>query len=360
MAGPLANSTGPCLRFVVTLLLALACLAPGADAQSFPDYAEVYVNDFADLLTEDQEGDLRADLTSFRNRTGIEFTVVTIKTMRDYGHTGVIEPFATGLFNHWGVGNAERNDGVMMLVSHQDRKMRIEVGAGYGRSKDAPMKRIIDGVILPEFRGDNYASGIALGVDAVILDLTDNRSAAPDVPLPVKMWHAIKRAFVALGNWIYLLAAPLLLLPVQGYRRWKRDRARICPNDQCPMTRLDEHSEDMHLEEGQIVEEHLKSVDYDVWECPLCDHITIEAYKAWFSSYGACRSCKFRTLEGETTTVKVATTTSTGKQRIDYQCHHCHDTYTGWRTTPKKSKSSSSSSSFGGGRSSGGGASGSW
>ena len=73
----------------------------------------------------------------------------------------------------------------------------------------------------------------------------------------------------------------------------------------------------------------------------LRTHVTIEAYKRVVqSSYGACRSCKFRTLEGETTTVQAATTTSTGKQRIDYQCHHCHDTYTGWRTIPKKSESS--------------------
>ncbi|WP_306114160.1 MULTISPECIES: YgcG family protein [unclassified Roseovarius] len=348
------------MRILLTLIVALTVLAPDARAQTYPDYSEIYVNDFADLLTDEEEDDIRSDLKRLRSEEGVEFTVVTINTMQDFGHTGAIEPFATGLFNHWGVGDATRNDGVMMLIARFDRKMRIEVGSGYGRSKDAPMKAIIDRVIVPQFRNDNYAAGIALGVDAVISDLTDGKSAAPADPLHVKIWNGIKRMFLAVGNWIYLLAAPLLLLPVQAYRRWKRDRARICPNDQCPMIRLDDHSEDAHLEEGQIVEEHLKSVDYDVWECPLCEHITIEAYKAWFSSYGACRSCSFRTLEAETTTVKVATTTTTGKQRIDYQCHNCHDTYTGWRTTPKKSKSSSSSSSFGGGSSSGGGASGSW
>ncbi len=359
LAGSWANTIGFFMRRILTPILALVFLAPGVAAQTYPDYAEIYVNDFADLLPDGAEEEIRADLKALSDEAGIEFTVVTINTMRDFGHTGAIEPFATALFNHWGVGNAERNDGVMMLVSRFDREMRIEVGAGYGRAKDAPMKRIIETVIIPQFRSDNYATGIALGVDAVIRDLTAHQPAKADLPLPTKIWNAIKRFFIALGGWIYLLAAPLLLLPVQAYRRWKRDRARICPNDQCHMTRLDDHSEDAHLKEGQIAEEHLKSIDYDVWECPLCEHITIEAYKAWFSKYGACRSCRFRTLEGETTTVRVATTTSTGKQRIDYQCHHCHDTYTGWRTTPKKSKSSSSSS-FGGGRSSGGGASGSW
>ncbi|MEO3414685.1 TPM domain-containing protein [Roseovarius sp. CAU 1744] len=341
--------------------LALALSAPASLAQTYPAYEELYVNDFADLLTDADEDEIRGDLRELRNELGIEFTVVTIGRMGDYGHDGAIEPFATGLFNHWGVGNASRNDGVMMLVSRYDREMRIEIGSGYGDAKNAPMKEIIDNVIIPNFRQDDYAGGIAAGVDAVIYDLTGSWHGEYGAPFYVKAWNALMRIISWLGSWIYVIAAPLLLLPVQAYRRWKRNHPRTCPNDGSEMHRLDEGWDDSHLQEGQITEENLKSVDYDVWQCPQCEHVTIEAYRAWFSQYGACRSCKFRTLEGDTTTVEPATTSSTGKQRIDYQCHHCHDTYTVWRTIPKKSKSSSSSSSsFGGGSSSGGGASGSW
>ncbi|MFD1160238.1 TPM domain-containing protein [Roseovarius aestuarii] len=346
---------------VLATLLALFLFVPATQAQTYPDYSEIYVNDFADLLTNEQESSIRADLNELRTETGIEFTVVTIETMGDYGYSGAIEPFATGLFNHWGVGDADRNDGVMMLISRYDREMRIEVGSGYGSAKDAPVKEIIDNVIIPDFRQDDYARGIAAGVEVVIYDLTGSRPGEYGAPFYVKAWNALIRLISGLGEWIYAIAAPLLVLPVRAYRRWKRNHPRICPNDGQKMSRLDEGWDDDHLKEGQITEEHLKSVDYDVWLCPQCDHVTIEAYRAWFSQYGAFRSCKFRTLEGETTTVDPATTKSTGKQRIDYQCHHCHDTYTGWRTIPKKSESgSSSSSSFGGGSSSGGGASGSW
>lgn len=345
----------------IALILTLTLLAQIAPAQTYPAYSEIFVNDFADLLTDAEEDEIRDDLKELRREKGIEFTVVTIETMGEYGHTGDIEPFATDLFNDWGVGDASRNDGVMMLVSRFDRKMRIEVGSGYGDAKNAPMKEIIDNVVIPNFRQDDYAAGIAAGVDAVIYDLTGSWPGEYGAPFYVKAWNAILRFVSALGDWIYAIAAPLLLIPVQLFRRWKRRHPRTCPNDGLRMFRLDEGWDDDHLQEGQITEEHLKSVDYDVWQCPKCEHVTIEAYKAWFSRYGACRSCKFRTLEGETTTVRAATTTSTGKQRIDYNCHHCHDSYTGWRTIPKKSKSSSSSSSsFGGGRSSGGGASGSW
>ena len=127
-------------------------MAPVSFAQTYPDYSEIYVNDFADLLNEAEEDEIRADLKELRQEAGVEFTVVTIENMGQYGHSGPIEPFATGLFNHWGVGDATRNDGVMMLVSRYDREMRIEVGSGYGHSKDAAMKDIIDDVIIPQLQ----------------------------------------------------------------------------------------------------------------------------------------------------------------------------------------------------------------
>ena len=249
----------------------------------------------------------------------------------------------------------------MMLVARQDRVMRLEVGSGYGESKDIAMKDIIEGTILPEFRRDDYVAGISNGVDSVIHNLTGSWPGEYDAGPVRKAYGWLQRVLDAIGVWIWAFLAPLAAIPVQIYRRWKRNRPRICPIDGSEMTRLDEVWDDNHLQQGQITEEELKSVDYDVWQCPKCDHVTIEAYKAWFSRYGACRSCGYRTVEGDTTIVEPATTSSTGLKRIDYYCHHCHDSYSVTRTIPRKSKSSSSGGgSFGGGSSSGGGASGSW
>jgi len=83
----------------------------------------------------------------------------------------------------------------------------------------------------------------------------------------------------------------------------------------------------------------------------------------WFSRYGACRACGFRTVEGTTTVLDQATTSSEGRKRIDYHCHNCGDNYSVEHAIPRRSDRSSSGSrrsSFGGGRSSGGGASGRW
>lgn len=336
-------------------------MALPAQAQNLPDYTELYVNDFAGLIPDEDAQIIRNKLKELKKARDIEFTVVTINSMTDYGHDGPIEPFATALFNKWGVGNAQRNDGVMMLIALSDRHMRIEVGSGYGLTKNAPMQEITDDVIIPRFKRDAYLDGIHHGVDYVIHEVAGVWPGEYDANTAERLFGGVKRTADRLGLWLLAILAPLAGVPLMLYRRWKRYHPRLCPVDGSKMELLDEEWDDTRLQDGQIAEERLKSVDYDVWHCQNCNHVTIEAYKSWFSRYGACRSCGFRTVEGVTTIVTPATTSSTGLKRIDYSCHHCNDSWSATHTIPRESESSSSSGgSFGGGSSSGGGASGSW
>ncbi|MEO8530799.1 MAG: TPM domain-containing protein, partial [Deltaproteobacteria bacterium] len=144
--------------------------------------------------------------------------------------------------------------------------------------------------------------------------------------------------------------------------RRNRTKPRQCPKDQTRMVLLDEQWDDNHLQHGQLTEEQLGSVDYDVWQCQSCKTVTIEGYRKWFTRYGACRECGFRTVEGTEHVVRSATTSSEGLAEVDYHCMNCDTRYTVSRTISRRSESSSSSShsSFGGGSSSGGGASGRW
>ncbi|SHG99466.1 TPM domain-containing protein [Cognatishimia maritima] len=348
------------MRYLLIGILWLT--ATVAWAQTYPDYTEPYVNDFASLLSVEEEEVIREKLKELRTETDIEFTVVIIDRMSDYGHDGAIEPFATGLFNYWGVGDAARNDGVMFLVSRLDRVMRIEVGAGYGDSKDAAMAAIIDDKIVPLFRDDEYEKGINRGVDAIIHEVGGSWPGEFNASFFEKLLNRLSFGLGVIGDWIAVFYAFVAGLGYRLFRRWKRNKPRICPIDGTKMQRVGELEDDTYLKDGQKLEERLKSVDYDVWLCDQCDHRTIESYKSWFSGFGACRTCNFRTLEGESTILEHATTSSTGLKRVDYHCKHCDDRYHTHVTIPKKLKSSSSSSSgsFGGGSSSGGGASGSW
>ncbi|MEY8839137.1 hypothetical protein AB9K41_08935, partial [Cribrihabitans sp. XS_ASV171] len=163
------------------------------------------------------------------------------------------------------------------------------------------------------------------------------------------------------GEWVWAL----LLVPLGGgalaLRRYLRTRPRPCPRCRTVMARMGETADDDHLDGGQRLEEFLQSVDYDVWACPDCDHKDIIRYPSWFSSYGSCPRCNYRTLSSESEILEAATTSRTGRKRVDYHCRQCGYENSEIRTIPKVSKSSSSSGgSFGGGSSSGGGASGSW
>lgn len=336
-------------------------IAAGAQAQTFPDYDSVYVNDFAELLPDEREREVEAMLVELREETGIEFTVVTISRLGDYGWSGAIEPFATGLFNAWGVGDAARNDGVMLLISRFDRRLRIELGRGYAQSYDARMKRIIDDEIVPHFRRDDYAEGIATGVREVIYDVAGAYPGAFDASAASRIGTGIARVVGPPQWWWSIGAAPFGAWALFAYRRLRRNRPRRCPVHDVDMHRVEEFVDDEHLNPGQRLEEQLESVDYDVWRCDACGHVTIEAYKSWFSRYGACPSCAYKTLEGDETVLRSPTKSSAGLKRIDYLCRHCGHAYDETRSIPKLSdRSSSSGGSFGGGSSSGGGASGGW
>ncbi|MDJ0821533.1 MAG: TPM domain-containing protein [Paracoccaceae bacterium] len=335
----------------------------GYNGTEIPGYRDVYVNDYADLLDDDAEARIRRDLIELYDRTGVEMTLLTIERMGLYGFTGTIESFATRLFNTWGIGNAARNDGVLILVSRYDRQMRIELGAGYGRARDDDMQRVIDTAFLPSFRNDAYQQGIERGVDATVFEIAGAFPGGFDQSTIERGWSIIWRLLEQLGGWLFAVIAAPLGGAVMWLRRYMRNRPRPCDDCGTLMLRAGEEADDEHLDGGQRLEEYLKSVDYDVWHCPDCGHMTIKRYKGWFSGFSTCPECNYRTLETTSTVLVAATKSSTGRKRLDYNCKNCGYEDSETRTIPKISSSSgsgSSRSSFGGGSSSGGGASGSW
>ena len=143
----------------------------------FPNPGPGYVTDHADLLSLDEEERIERWLWQTESRTGVEVIVVTLNSIGDYEGTpnASIETFATALFNRYGIGNLAENNGVLLLVSTGDRKARIELGAGYGADRDADARHIMDAVIVPAFRKEEYAEGITDGVEAILLEFAHLR-----------------------------------------------------------------------------------------------------------------------------------------------------------------------------------------
>lgn len=98
----------------------------GVRAYTSPGVSNGYVNDFANVLTEKQESALREKIRTHTALTSNEIAIVTIPTTADES----IETYAVKLFEEWGIGKKEKDNGILFLTAIQDRKLRIEVGYG--------------------------------------------------------------------------------------------------------------------------------------------------------------------------------------------------------------------------------------
>ncbi|OGF26649.1 hypothetical protein A2477_01790 [Candidatus Falkowbacteria bacterium RIFOXYC2_FULL_47_12] len=151
-------------KIIVTILFLLAL---PASAYYNPGIPTGFVNDFAGVIIVDDgtQQALEEKLVNFEKETSNEISVVTIQSLQgDY-----IENFAVKLFQEWGIGKAKQDNGVLVLVAVEDRKMRIEVGYGLeGALTDAQSNWIINNEMKPAFQAGKYGEGISLAVDKII------------------------------------------------------------------------------------------------------------------------------------------------------------------------------------------------
>ena len=122
------------------------------------------VNDYAGILTPEQKENLEARCKALRQKTGAQFTVVTVKSLEG----GQIDDFANKLFVRWGIGEKGKNNGILLLVALQDRKARVEVGYGLEPIlPDALAGRVLDQQLFPAFKQQRYFEGLNGAVNRI-------------------------------------------------------------------------------------------------------------------------------------------------------------------------------------------------
>lgn len=130
----------------------------------FPDYYG-FVNDFANTMSKDWKSKTEQLAVKVENETTCEIAVAVIDNLKGL----TIEDYAVRLFEKWGIGKKDKDNGVLLLVSMDERELRIEVGYGLEDViTDIEAKNIIDDVIVPRFKENNYDSGIYNGVVAIV------------------------------------------------------------------------------------------------------------------------------------------------------------------------------------------------
>ena len=153
------------MRFLAGLWLAVLLAATPAFAQNFPERGRAAVVDQAQLLNPQQEAELTSKLEVLNTQTGRQFVVATVN---DLGGQDIAD-YSYRLGRHWKLGDEKRDDGIVMVVAPNERKVWIATGYGAeGFLPDILIGRIVRDTILPRFKAGDMPGGIIAGADAVI------------------------------------------------------------------------------------------------------------------------------------------------------------------------------------------------
>ena len=161
------------MRLALTCWLLLAALlaVPAWAQADLPPRPEGPVYDGANMLSEQTEAALDQRLRAYNSETGRAIVVATVPTLG--GET--IEPYATRLFETWGIGGEQRDTGLLLLVARDERRMRIEVGYGLHPYFGGIMAgRVINDVITPRFKEGDFDAGVTQGVAAILDHLANS------------------------------------------------------------------------------------------------------------------------------------------------------------------------------------------
>lgn len=399
-------------RITTSIILILSAILAFAKTYSVKDIPNVHVADRSryvsnpdGILSPQAEQMLNDTLQSIWDKTSSEVVVVVVEQIDDD-----IDTFATELFSEWGIGKKDKSNGLLVLISRDDRKAVIRTGYGMeGLMPDIISGRIIRNIMAPNFREGNYDAGTIASVNEISRIVTtpgateellskynnDMRQDEEDLKTFIaNIWGTwgLMLTLILLGWYIVvyikgrhhdryeralefkkmlipavviaiigLLAPAIMVLVIWLTSRYMRLRRRRCPNCHSKMRRLDEKTDNEYLTPAQDLEEQLNSVDYDVWLCDKCGETDILPYVNPTSTYKMCPKCHTRAMSLRSDRIVVQPTTrSEGLGIKEYVCRNCGNRHEDRYRIPKNPDLTSAAIAGGiaagmGGRGGGGG-----
>ena len=349
---------------VLLMLVALQTTPTGGTITKFvppvPTPAS-FISDQKAVLAADARAGLDARITSIQKAGLGDIAVAILPSIGDYSPNQV----AVEIYRTWrvgstaAIGSAHRNVGVLLLIVPKElapnRRGECWINTGLGAEgviTDATAGTICRDSIIPYLKKKEYAAAVNAGIGGIEAKLrgdvalsapvVESAKQAPDSRHPSR-WPILLSVLGGVGAF----AAGL------GTLLWRRNRPRICPRCGKTMRKLDENADDAKLDRGQVVEEEIGSVNYDVWVCS-CGESTVVPHTSWFSRYSTCRECHRKTAESKSVTLRPATTISTGLAENRFTCKACGATWNEQVVLPIIVAASSSSGGGGGGGGGGG------
>lgn len=331
-----------------------------------------YVSNPSGVLSDEAVGRLDSEIASLWDDTSVELVVVAVDRI-DSSLTP--EEFATKLFEKWGIGKQDKDNGVLVLLSRDDHAAIIRTGYGVeGALPDIIAGRIIRNVMFPLYREGKYDEGTAAGIGSIAEVLrnpelaeelkskyaSDSRrgldndlsgaelfnkylglAATVAVALLLLVIYAVfssrklgdvqryraldqYRTLVLFGLFFTLgMALPAALILGLKMKRIRRHR-RDCPHCGTRMELIDEEHDNDYLTPAQDTEERINSIDYDVWHCPRCHQTEILPYINRQNNYTVCDRCGARAMSlVDRRTLRQPTVSTEGEGVDIYMCKNC-------------------------------------
>lgn len=175
-----------------------------------------YVNDFANLIPQSYRDEMAQIAYELERKTGAQVAVVTIETL---GEKYSIEDYANRLYEKWGIGQKGKDNGVLILVAAEERRLWIEVGYGFeGILPDGLVGEIEDTYMVPHLRKNDYGKGLSAGLAAIVgIIAKDAGVEITGVVAPQRRGSDSHPAIGLLWPLIFFLLVPFLL-----FRRKRR------------------------------------------------------------------------------------------------------------------------------------------
>ncbi len=361
------------------LIFIAVCIAVNLTARTPGEVPNVHVANATSWVSDPDgilstEARLRADamLQSLQDSLTVEVPVVVVSDLSGQD----IDSYATELFEQWGIGKKDRDNGLLVVISRDDRRAAIRTGYGTeGVINDGRAGRVIRQAIAPAMKEDN-ADDAVLNAIAMIGDYLrdpeaadylysnqapNNGSSDEDFKDFIKGYGTfsiiVVIALLAVSALIYLnsrslpdperyrrlnnlrlvifMAIPITLgLGVISWAVWwllkrhTRLHRHDCPNCGTRMNRVDEVHDNDYLTPAQDIEEKINSVDYDVWLCTKCNETDIIPYVNSSTNYTVCPNCGARAdYMTANRVLRQPTTRYEGQGVRMYRCRNCGNTH---------------------------------
>lgn len=279
-----------------------------------------WVSDMVGVVDAATKQRLNALIDELEQKTSAEIAVVTIH--RTDGRDP--KEFATELFKRWGIGKKDKDNGILVLLVMEARRVEVETGYGVeGVLPDGKVGAILDKEVIPRFKQGDFGGGLLSGVQAMAKTLDPSLKAslparlrAPATSIP----SGTPGTVTPYSTWLFVLAALLALIGCAiGYTVW-RSGIRYCPQCRKRMRRLTEDQDEAYLSFAQQLEEELGSVDYRVWRCDDCQLSKIERITRLSSRYENCPKCGHSTVDVKSYTLREPSYEREGLEEITKVC----------------------------------------